>query len=130
MSTESNAFSPIGHYESGLRWMDLQQDAQNLCQMGVLGKPFQPETALMPRGPLPVPNDVIVDETEDKAVSIFSGSDLKVMFRVWAELNPVPVTGVASVHVDHSDSASWHFDSLKSQQITPPLTYVQDRWNI
>jgi hypothetical protein len=91
----------------------------------VLAKPFQPESALMPRGPLPMPEDVIVDETEDKNVSISSGSDLKVMFRMWAELNPVPVTGEANVHVDNSDSASWHFDSLKSQQITPPLTYVQ-----
>ncbi|QYS93022.1 hypothetical protein H0G86_000412 [Trichoderma simmonsii] len=92
----------------------------------VLGKPFQPESALMPRGPLPVPKDVIVDETEDKNVSISSESDLKVMFRMWAELNPVPVTGETNIHVDRSDSASWHFDSLKSQQITPPLTYVQD----
>ncbi|KAL6835931.1 hypothetical protein J3E69DRAFT_319917 [Trichoderma sp. SZMC 28015] len=92
----------------------------------VLGKPFQPESALMPRGPLPVPKDVIVDETEDKNVSISSESDLKVMFRMWAELNPVPVTGEANINVDRLDSAAWHFDSLKSQQITPPLTYVQD----
>ncbi|KAK2593622.1 hypothetical protein QQS21_008670 [Conoideocrella luteorostrata] len=92
----------------------------------VLGKPFQPESALMPRGPLPVPKDVIMDETEDKNVSISSESELKVLFRMWAELNPVPVTGEANIHVDHSDSASWHFDSLRSQQITPPLTYVQD----
>lgn len=91
----------------------------------VLSKPFQPESALMPRGPLPVPKDVVVDETEDKNVSISSGSDLKAMFRMWAELNPIPVTGEANVHIGHSDSASWHFDSLKSRQITPPLSYVQ-----
>lgn len=91
----------------------------------VLSKPFQPESALMPRGPLPVPKDVIVDETEDKNVSISSESDLKAMFRMWAELNLIPVTGEANVHIGHSDSASWHFDSLKSRQITPPLSYVQ-----
>jgi hypothetical protein len=91
----------------------------------VLGKPFQPESALMPRGPLPVPKDVIVDETEAKNVSISSRNDLRTMFRMWAELNPIQVTGEANIHVGHSDSASWHFDSLKSQQITPPLSYVQ-----
>ncbi|KAL7916499.1 hypothetical protein GGI35DRAFT_433218 [Trichoderma velutinum] len=92
----------------------------------VLAKPFQPESVLMPRGPLPVPKDVIVDVTEDKNVSVSSESDLKVMFRMWAELNPVPIAGETNIHVDRSNSASWHFDSLKSQQITPPLTYVQD----
>lgn len=80
----------------------------------------------MPTGPLAVPDDVLQDKTEDSNVSLSSGHDLKAMFKLWADLNPFPVGADTNIKVGHSNTLSWHFDSLRSTQITPTLQYVQE----
>lgn len=80
----------------------------------------------MPTGPLPVPDNVLQDETEDSNASLSSEHDLKAMFKLWADFNPIPVGADTGIKVEHSNTLSWHFDSLKSTQISPTLDYVQD----
>jgi hypothetical protein len=91
----------------------------------ILAKPFQPEFSLMPTGPLPVPDDVLQDKTEDSNASLSSGHNLKAMFKLWVDLNALPVGADTGIHVEHSNTLSWHIDSLKSTQISPTLQYVQ-----
>lgn len=79
----------------------------------------------MPTGPLAVPDDVLQDKTEDSDVSQSSGHDLKAMFKLWADLNPFPVGADTDVKVENSRTLSWHFESLKSTQISPTRQYVQ-----
>lgn len=92
----------------------------------ILAKPFQPDSALMPHGPLAVPEGVILDVTEDSNVSLSSSHSFSTMFRIWADLNPISVTADAGNYANHSDVLSWHFNSLKSKQISPPLEYVHN----
>lgn len=91
----------------------------------ILAKPFQPEFSLMPTGPLPIPDDVLQDKTEDSNITLSSGQGLKAMFRLWADLNAAPVSADIGTTVEHSNSLSWQFDALKSTQISPTLQYVQ-----
>jgi hypothetical protein len=92
----------------------------------ILAKPFQPEFSLLPIGPLPIPSDILRDETEDSNTSLSSAYDLKALFKLWADLNVLPAKGGASINIERSDRLSWNFDSLKSTQITPTRQYVQD----
>lgn len=80
----------------------------------------------MPTGPLPVPDDVLQDKTEDSNASLSSGHRLKAMFKFWADLNPFPAGADTGINFENSNTLSWHFDSLKSTQISPTRQYVQD----
>lgn len=91
----------------------------------ILAKPFQPESALMPYGPLPLPDGLAVDETRDTEVDLSTDTELTAMFKLWANINPISVDAAAGAHVDRSNSLSWHFARLSSKQISPPISYVQ-----
>jgi len=91
----------------------------------VLADPFQPDTVLMPNGPLELPEDVIHDDTEETNVSWDSERGLKAMFNLWAEVTLLPVGATSGVKVDKTDNISWQFESLKTDQISPPLEYVK-----
>ncbi|KAH8898071.1 hypothetical protein GQ53DRAFT_742240 [Thozetella sp. PMI_491] len=92
----------------------------------ILAKPFQPESALMPYGPYPLPDGLAVDVTEDTDVNLSTDTELTAMFKLWANINPISVDVAAGAHVDRSNSLSWHFARLSSRQISPPISYVQE----
>ncbi|KAI0171207.1 hypothetical protein BJ166DRAFT_518147 [Pestalotiopsis sp. NC0098] len=92
----------------------------------ILPKPFQPESALMPFGPLTPPEKLAEDITKDENVDLSTETELTALFKLWANVNLVSVTASSGAHLDRSNSLIWHFDSLESRQISPPLSYVQD----
>lgn len=92
----------------------------------ILPKPFQPESALMPFGPLTPPEKLAEDKTKDENVDLSTETELTALFKLWANINPVSVTAGSGAHLERSNSLVWHFDSLESRQISPPLSYVQD----
>lgn len=113
-------------YEGWIYTKTRKFEPNKRLQIGqILAKPFQPEFSLMPTGPLTVPGDVLQDKTEDSNVSRSSSHDLRAMFKFWADLNPLPVGADTDIDVERSNTLSWHFDSLKSTQISPTLQYVQ-----
>lgn len=113
-------------YEGWIYTKTRKFEPNKRLQIGqILAKPFQPEFCLTPTGPLTVPGDVLQDKTEDSDPSRSSSHDLKTMFKLWADLNPLPVGADTDIGLERSNTLSWHFDSLKSTQITPTFQYVQ-----
>ncbi|KAI9146879.1 hypothetical protein HJFPF1_13447 [Paramyrothecium foliicola] len=108
--TQTRKFAPNGRIQIGQ----------------ILSKPFQPESALMPFGPLAPPDGLAIDETKDENIDLSTETELTALFKLWANINPVSVTAGAGAHLERSHSLVWHFDSLESRQISPPLSYVQE----
>ncbi|KAF7537670.1 hypothetical protein G7054_g3546 [Neopestalotiopsis clavispora] len=92
----------------------------------ILPKPFQPESALMPFGPLTLPETLVEDKTKDENIDLTAETERTALFKLWANVKPVSITTGGSAHLDRSNSLVWHFDSLESRQISPPLSYVQE----
>ena len=108
--TQTRKFAPDGRIQIGQ----------------ILSKPFQPESALMPFGPLTPPEGLAKDETKDENVDLSMETELTALFKLWANINPLSANAGGGAHLERSNSLVWHFDSLESQQISPPLSYVQD----
>ncbi|CZR51367.1 uncharacterized protein PAC_01242 [Phialocephala subalpina] len=89
----------------------------------IFADPFEPSFPLLPDGPLPIPPANIEPSYQD-SVTDSSSSLLSISFRIWAEIDLLPVKGDVGGHRQVSKSLSWHFDRLEGQIFVPRLADV------
>lgn len=89
----------------------------------ILTDPFEPSLPLLPDGPLPILQEN-VEFSYQGAVTDSSGSLLDTSFRVWAEVDLLPIQGDIGGHRLVGSSLSWHFDRLEGQIFVPRLPGV------
>lgn len=100
--------------------------ADGRLQIGqILAKPFEPESCLLPKGPEPVPNDVVADVTKESDVFVDKQSALTAMFNIWTETAAIPLEASIGAHNERSHTLTWHFESLESTQVSLPFEYVE-----
>jgi hypothetical protein len=110
-----------GHKKSWIFVKGCEYSPNRSLSLGqLLTDPFDPSIPLLPDGPLPIPEQQIEHSYQD-GVSHSSGSTLDVSFRIWAEVDLLPVQGNIGSSRKTSNSLSWHFDKLEGQIFIPHM---------
>jgi hypothetical protein len=92
----------------------------------ILSDPFDPASALHPKGPLPIPDDVTAEDSELSGVTVSQASELSAQFGLWADLTGIaaPVGARTEVSMRKAQSQDWTIEKLLSTIITPSNEYV------
>src|SRR5580698_3357773 len=82
----------------------------------ILAKPFDPAYSLMPSGPLPIPADILQEDSSQEQVTMHSLDELAAAFGVWTKVaGAVPVEVEASGKMESSNEIEWTFERLEGK---------------
>lgn len=90
----------------------------------LLTKPFELTIPLLPDGPLPIPESAI-ERTYQTAVKVGTSNTLSGSFKLWAEIDMLPIQGEIGANRSTSKSTSWRIDRIDSEIMVPRLSDVQ-----
>ncbi|EFX03633.1 hypothetical protein CMQ_561 [Grosmannia clavigera kw1407] len=89
----------------------------------ILIKPNEPDSPLLPDGPLPIPPTQI-EYSFEVGVEDFTASALDGSFGIWADIDLLPVRGDVGGHRKVEHTSAWQFDKIECQIFTPHADYV------
>ncbi|KAG4433983.1 hypothetical protein IFR05_010532 [Cadophora sp. M221] len=90
----------------------------------ILTKPFEPSLPLFPDGPLPIP-EASINRSHQTGVKSSSRTALGVSFGLWAEADPLPVSGNVGGKHETSHEQEWEFEKLEGEMTVPRQADVQ-----
>lgn len=90
----------------------------------ILVKPFDPSLPLLLDGPLKIP-ETAIERTHQTSVEVSSHSSLGGSFKIWADIDILPIKSELGAKHHTSKSTTWHFDRLDSEVMIPHLQDVQ-----
>jgi hypothetical protein len=112
-----------------LNWVLTQsqdfEPGKTLAPGQILEDAFQPASALIPRGQVPPPPELVRDKITKQDVALQLGDNFSASFKQFCETNGLPLS--ASVAASHSNrsEARWELDSLVSETFVPDMAYVK-----
>lgn len=93
-------------------------------QLGqILAEPKDPAFVLQPTGPLPLYQDILVEQTSRENLNITTNDELSAHFNSWAKCFAAAFKTGASA--SRSRDLKWHFDKLHSTIMAPSISYVE-----
>lgn len=90
----------------------------------ILVKPFEPSLPLLPEGPLSIP-EAAIERSHQAFVEIGSHKSLGWGFKLWADLNMLPISAELGGSGFVSKNATWHFDRIETETMVPRLADVR-----
>lgn len=93
----------------------------------ILSNAYDPQSALLPKGPLAIPEDLnsTRDHIKQSGLEIQSSDKLATSLAVWVRANGLPVTAAAGAQQASQHMAAWRLASLESDIFIPSRDYVK-----
>jgi hypothetical protein len=94
----------------------------------ILEDPWEPASALMPTGTIPIPSNIIREQSEKNDVSVSHSDTLNASFELWAtaRLPAVSAGGTAGANTERSHTAAWQIKTLSAEIFLPSVAYIKD----